>query len=401
MRRFLGILDDNSRDIWCEFPLAFWMRGDVSVEAKIAMAAPMIREVIKTISSSKQVKISQHGIIMKYFNTLNYSNCTLAAVVSFLALGGAGAQPLQAAELPTVRVGWTMPGEDSKYWMMQRPEKFEAIGKDYTIEWVQFQGTAPMVQAMIAGALDCSTQGALSLANGNLQGGLQSYVVASHLGTAPGSFSPYWAVAEGSDIKSGADLKGKTVGINVLGSGLYGQLYLFLKAAGLDPKTDIKLVETGFPGSEDALRAGRIDAAVMNQPFAAKAEAAGGIRPLFTINDITPTSVQIFEACSKAFVDAQPEAAALYVKDLTRGMDMALADRAETLNVANEVTKAPVEVIDTFYMKEGKDFQRAQGAAIDFAVLQAMLDLYHDSEMISAKIDASQFKHPTIVAPLK
>ncbi|WP_209021266.1 ABC transporter substrate-binding protein [Paracoccus ravus] len=330
-------------------------------------------------------------------NPLKKSAILAAAMASLVA----HALPVQADDIPTIRVGWTMPGEDSKYWMMKRPEKFEALGKTYNVEWVQFQGTAPMVQAMIAGALDCSTQGALSLANGHLQGGLDSYVVASHLGTAPQSFSPYWAVAEDSEVKAGADLKGKTVGINVLGSGLYGQLYLFLKQSGLDPQKDIKLVETGFPGSEDALRAARVDAAVMNQPFAAKAEAKGGIRKLFTINDITPNSIQIFEVCSKKFVDEKPELAANYVKDLTRGMDMALADRAETIKVASEVTKAPVEVLEGFYLKEGQDFERAAGAAVDFTVLQNMLDLYHEAGMIPAKVEAAKFQHAEIVAPLK
>lgn len=332
---------------------------------------------------------------MKLMNLIRTGLLLAGSVAAFTAATAS------AADVPTIRVGWTMPGEDAKYWMMKRPEKFEALGKTYNVQWVQFQGTAPMVQAMLAGALDCSTQGALSLANGYLQGGLQSYVVAMHLGTAPGSFSPYWAVKEDSEVKNGADLKGKTVGINVLGSGLYGQLYLYLKQAGLNPKSDIKLVETGFPGSEDALRSGRIDAAIMNQPFAAKAEAKGGIRKLFSIGDITPTSVQIFEVCSKAFVDEKPELAALYVKDLTRGMDMALAGRDETLKVASEVTKAPVDVLETFYLKDGKDFQRAAGAALDFATLQQMLDIYQESGMISGKIEATTFKHPTIVAPLK
>lgn len=306
-----------------------------------------------------------------------------------------------AQDIPTIRVGWTMPGEDSKYWMMQRPDKFDTLGRDYTVEWVQFQGTAPMVQAMIAGALDCSTQGALSLANGHLQGGLESYVVASHLGSAPGSFSPYWAVLADSGIKTGADLKGKTVGINVLGSGIYAQLFVYLKNAGLDPQTDIKLVEIGFAGAEDALRAGRVDAVAMNQPFAAKAEAAGGTEKLFTTNDITPTSAMIFEVCSKAFVEANPDLAALYVKDLTRGMDMAVADRAETMAVASEVTKAPVEVLDSFYLKPGADFERSAGAAMDFAVLQSMFDLYHQAGMLAEPVDAASFKHPTLVAPLK
>jgi ABC-type nitrate/sulfonate/bicarbonate transport system substrate-binding protein len=65
----------------------------------------------------------------------------------------------QAPAQDTIRVGWTIPAEEAKYWMMRRPQEFPDLGKAYKVEWTQFQGTAPMVQAMVAGALDCSTQG--------------------------------------------------------------------------------------------------------------------------------------------------------------------------------------------------------------------------------------------------
>lgn len=306
-----------------------------------------------------------------------------------------------AQKVPTIRVGWTIPAEDSKYLLKQRPDRFPNLGTRYNIQWVQFQGTAPMIQAMIAGALDCSTQGALSLANGYLEAGLRTYVVAQHLGTGSGSFAPYWAVLEKSDIRKGADLKGKTVGINVIGSGLYGPLALYLKQAGLDPRRDIRLVETGFAGAEDALRAGRVDAVILNQPFAARAEATGGIRTLFNINEVIPTTVEIVEACSKAFVDATPELAELYVRDLTMAMDMAIADRDETIKVASEVTTAPVGVLNTFYLITGRDFRRTSGAEPEFDVIQSVFNLYHEAGMIRSTIDATVFRHPSIVAPLK
>ena len=94
-----------------------------------------------------------------------------------------------AAQEPTIRVGWTIPAEESKYWLMRRPEQFPNLGKTYKIEFTQFQGTAPMVQAMVAGALDCSTQAPLSLANGALQAKLEAYIIAQHVGERPGSFS--------------------------------------------------------------------------------------------------------------------------------------------------------------------------------------------------------------------
>jgi ABC-type nitrate/sulfonate/bicarbonate transport system substrate-binding protein len=299
----------------------------------------------------------------------------------------------------TIRVGWTIPAEESKYWMMKRPAEFPNLGKAYNIEWTQFQGTAPMTQALAAGALDCATQAPLSLANGVIGGGLKAYIVAQHVFEKPGGFSVYWAVKDDSPIKTIADLKDKTIGISVIGGGTQGPLNMLLKQAGLDPKTDVKLVEIGFAVSEDALRQGRVDAVNMNQPFAARAEAKGGTRKLFSLNQAMPNIVHILEACRADFVDKNPELAKMYVRDITSGMKKALANREETLKVVNEVIKAPIPVLDTYLLKDN-DFGRDPGAAPNFEAIQKMFDIYTAAGMLP-KMDVAQFKHPTIVAPLE
>src|SRR5262249_13031154 len=283
-----------------------------------------------------------------------------------LALAASACSLQLARAQETVRVGWTIPAEEAKYWLMRRPEQFAHLGKDYRIEWTQFQGTAPMVQAMVAGALDCSTQAPLSLANGVLNGDRRAYIVAEHVGERPGSFSVYWAVKDDSPIKTIADLKGKSIGTNVFGSGILGPMFLLLRKHGLDPQKDIKLVETGFPGSEDAIRTGRVDVGVLNQPFAARAESKGGLRKLFSLADQQPNIVHILEVGRKEFVDKNSDLVRSYVRDLTAGMKYALADRTETLKVVNEVIKAPIEVLDTYLLKSN-DFAREPGAAPNFA----------------------------------
>jgi len=318
-----------------------------------------------------------------------------------LALGAAAsllATPSLAQE--TIRVGWTIPAEESKYWMMRRPQEFTNLGKAYKIEWVQFQGTAPMVQAMVAGALDCSTQGVLSLAQGAASANLQAYIIAQHVGEKPGSFSVYWAVKEDSPIKTIADMKGKSVGTNVFGSGILGPMFLLLKKNGLDPEKDIKLVETGFPPSEDAIRSGRVDVGVLNQPFAARAEAKGGLRKLFSLADQQQNIVHIMEVCRKDFVDKNPELVKHYVRDLTAGMEKALANRDETLKVVSEVIKAPVQVLDTYLLKPN-DFAREPGAKPNFEAIQAMFDIYAETGMVNQKLDVARFRHSSVVAPIQ
>src|SRR3954466_10649661 len=101
----------------------------------------------------------------------------MAAAWAICALSGA----TPSAAQQTIRVGWTIPAEESKYWMMKRPAEFPELGKTYNIEWVQFQGTAPMTQALAAGALDCPPNAPLALARGGVNANPRAYIVAQHV----------------------------------------------------------------------------------------------------------------------------------------------------------------------------------------------------------------------------
>src|SRR5258708_2678870 len=286
----------------------------------------------------------------------------------------------------TIRVGWTIPAEESKYWMMRRPAEFPNLGKTYNVEWTQFQGTAPMTQALAAGALDCATQAPLSLANGVVGGNLKAYIVAQHVFEKPGGFSVYWAVMDDSPIKKISDLKDKTVGISVIGGGTYGPFAMLLQKNGVDPKKDINLVEVGFAVSEDALRQGPVDALTRNQPFAARSEAKGGTRKLFSLSEEMPNIVHILEACRADFVDKNPELVKAYVRDITSGMKKALANREETLKVVSEVLKAPIPVLDTYLLKDN-DFVNDPGAAPNFLAIKQILHIYSPPPFLPNQTD--------------
>src|SRR5205807_7266449 len=123
-------------------------------------------------------------------------------VVASLLAAGVLVSVAKAQDAPIIRVGWTIPAEESKYWMMRRPEKFPNLGKGYKVEWSQFQGTSPMTQALIAGALDCATQGVLPIAQAMEKNTLALYVIAQHVGENKDSFHLYWAVKDDSPIKA-------------------------------------------------------------------------------------------------------------------------------------------------------------------------------------------------------
>src|SRR5216683_6187755 len=84
-----------------------------------------------------------------------------------------------AADLPTIRIGWTVPAEEAKWLIMKRPDLFPGIGKTYNAEWFQFQGTPPIAQALVANAIDCGTQSPISFAQAVGEGDFKGYILGS------------------------------------------------------------------------------------------------------------------------------------------------------------------------------------------------------------------------------
>lgn len=296
----------------------------------------------------------------------------------------------QAQDVPTLRVGWTIPGEEAKYLMAKRPELFPNLGKTYQIQWTQFQGTSPMVQAMRAKVLDCATMAPMSLANGAIESGLKAYIVAQHVHSDAEHFSVYWAVKEDSPIKTAADLKGKVIGTNAYGAGVYFDMLLWLRQNGIDPDKDVKIVETGFPPAADAIRSGRIDAGPMAQPFALLNEEKGGLRKLFSLSEVASPSVQIFEGCSQEYSDAHPDVVRAYVQDLKHAMSMMNKDPSLAVEVTSQVTRAPKELLSK-YLFTDKDFARVPDMQPDLDSIQKTYDRYHEAGFLKQALNVRDF----------
>ena len=139
----------------------------------------------------------------------------------------------------------------------------------------------------------------------------------------------------------------------------------------------------------------------MNQPFAARSEAKGGVRKLFSLSESMPNIVHILEACRKDFIAQKPELARLYVKDLTLGMKIALEKRDQTIQVVSEIMKVPPPVLETYLLKDNDFARRPDALRRTSPAIQAMLDVYAETGLVSKKLDALQFKDPNVVAPIQ
>lgn len=161
---------------------------------------------------------------------------------------------LPKPELTKVRIGLSAPTEP-----IQFAEKLADMLGIYqknglTAEIIGFEGDGKALQALIAGQLDFFVGGASTTVNSVITDTPLKLVSMNGLYITDGFFC-------GKDIKTAADVKGKTVAVSTFGGTSHGSVLLSLKALGLTAK-DVTITQVGGEASRlAALRAGSIGCA--------------------------------------------------------------------------------------------------------------------------------------------
>jgi ABC-type nitrate/sulfonate/bicarbonate transport system substrate-binding protein len=151
-------------------------------------------------------------------------------------------------------------------WAPWRLKCFEREGLD--VEVVLMRGTAPAVQAIIAGSISAGL-----VAN---DGPIAAVEQGMDLAMIAASSKITHMLIGGKNYKTYEDLRGATIGASTLTSGTAFVLRRALKAKGLEYPRDYKLLNVGGTASSfAALNAGQIAAAMQAVPNAFQAQEAG------------------------------------------------------------------------------------------------------------------------------
>ena len=160
---------------------------------------------------------------------------------------------------------------------------FEKHGLDADLKLNQVSLVAtPTV--LTAGSIDIGgvTPPALLLADEN---GLDIKIVAGADQTAPGFHLSAIVVRADSDIKTAADLKGKTVAVPGLNDLLHILVVKWLGDHGV-AKSDVHYVEVSMVQLGDTLKSGRVDAVVPVAPFTTRIATSGGHVLAYYVDDL-------------------------------------------------------------------------------------------------------------------
>ncbi|HEX7007812.1 MAG TPA: ABC transporter substrate-binding protein [Alphaproteobacteria bacterium] len=234
-----------------------------------------------------------------------------------------------AADPVTIKLGRQTAAEEPLWVMMAKPELTPNQGKIYKLDITPFRASDATFKAYEGGQIDAGTASA-NAAIVAASKGLDFKIVASlSRESQDGSFTPY-AVKADSPIKTIADLKGKTVGIN----GYRTSIELWARAAlvkgGLDPDKDVNWAVVPFPAMAEAVKTGKVDVAGMPELFSKGPLDRGEIRPLFDSKTGVPEDEELILMLMRpSLMKEHPEAVRAFLADLATATQWYIAHPKE------------------------------------------------------------------------
>ena len=200
---------------------------------------------------------------------------------------------------------------------------FARQGLDVVLQPLPNGGQVP--GALVSGSAQLGTLTIVLMLQAVSQG-LPLVAVASAAETAPGVLTGALVLPPGSPIHDATDFPGHTVGVSATGSFLHVLFVDWLKRHGADP-TAVRYAEAPFPQLPDLLRARRVDAALLAEPFAGRAlRAEAGTSQIDFMRDFPPGLMINGYAAERGWAQAHPQAVAAFRAVLNQAMDWAVAN---------------------------------------------------------------------------
>jgi ABC-type nitrate/sulfonate/bicarbonate transport system substrate-binding protein len=197
------------------------------------------------------------------------------AILSFITLFAANS-PVSAQE--KLRLAWAgFSPTNSPIWVIEDRKLMQKQGVQPEI--IAISASPTVLQALLANEIDAASISVTTLTSSRL-GGADTVMI---VGVVP-TFVDH--IVSLSNVSAVEQLKGKTAGVNRLGSTSDLGLRLALRKLGVDPEKDVKIIPTGGTAERfAALSKGITQFTIIPEPFLTQAEKLG-FRNLYNISDL-------------------------------------------------------------------------------------------------------------------
>jgi NitT/TauT family transport system substrate-binding protein len=203
---------------------------------------------------------------------MNQRTLSLLALILMLAA------PSRATAQEKLRLAWAgFSPTNSPIWVIEDRKLLQKMGVQPEI--IAINASPTVLQALLANEIDAASISVTTLTSSRLAGADTVMIV----GVVP-TFVDH--IVSLSSITAVEQLKGKTAGVNRLGSTSDLGLRLALKKLGVDPDKDVKIIPTGGTAERfAALSKGITQFTIIPEPFLTQAERLG-FRNLYNISEL-------------------------------------------------------------------------------------------------------------------
>ena len=295
------------------------------------------------------------------------------------------------AHVQKLVIAWTsVSAFNSPFWIMPEVGFYKQEGLDVDTIFILSSPTA--AKATLAGDIAISAQNSQVVADSGLAGG---DLVA--IGAAV-NMVPFYLMST-PEIRTIADLKGKSVGISRFGAASDFGTRMFLAKHGLEANKDVAFVQIGGqPEIAAALAKKLIAAAAMSQPMAAVAEQQGARLLANMVKDEIPF-VHLAITTTRRFIkDKRPQAKA-FMRAYARAMHFLYTRKEESLIIFQKYTKVKDAKILESTLKYGYEFME-KVPLVKVAGFQVTLDEIGRSNPKAKQAKAQQFFDNSLIQEL-
>ena len=319
------------------------------------------------------------------------ANIAIAAVIAVVLTGQAHAEPVK------IRAGWVVAPASLIPVLFAKPGLARHQGKSYVLEPVYFSASPAQITAMSVGELEIAALGFSSFPFAVQNAGLTDLrIIADEIQDGgKDNFSTHYMVKKDSGIATVADLKGKVLATNGVGTGVHMAMRAMLQRSGLQDKRDYTVIEAPFPTMKAVLLDGKADMIVSTTPFVFDPELQAKARVLFTQRDAMGTSELSFWAARQGFIGKNRAAMVDLLEDSLRAVRWYLdpVNRTEAIDILARFLKQPPARFESWIFTRN-DFYRDPNGLVNLDALQSNIDLMRQLGIINAELDAR--KHASL-----
>jgi NitT/TauT family transport system substrate-binding protein len=324
---------------------------------------------------------------------------SLGGVAGTAALTARGSGALAQAAPVKIRVGWVVVPASAAPLVLEKKDILKHYGQSYIAEATRFAGTPPVITALAAGELDIGplafSSFGLAIQNAHMD---DLRVISDEIQDGvPGHGSNEFMVLSDGPVKTVADLKGKVLATNAMGSAVDIAMRAMLRKSGLETNKDYTIVEAPFPAMRAMLAEKKADLISAVPPFSLDPDLRAIAHTLFTQKDAFGITQLTMWTARTGFIQQNRAALVDFLEDSVRAIRWYTDPKNHEAAVAivARLNKAPPERMDWAFTS--RDQFRDPNGTPNLGALQSNLQQQKAVGLLNDTIDVRKYSDLSMV----